>query len=976
MVGRLSRAFAAFCLVLTVAGVTGQAATRPAVAAPRAALATSVPTGRFHSLPPRTVGTVHLGANQSKQIRLAGKAGLPASNLLAASVTLRITKTGGPTRSRPMQAPSSPACRASPPRDSKPRRSPSFRSPPTGRSRLWNGAHAATVRIQTTGWFSSATVPDSDTSGLFTRLAGYKLASKKLKPGATTTVHVLGAHDVADAAISSILLRLRTTSAGIGAVGIGPTTAVAANADSLAYAAGHDTDLAVSRIVKGAVTLHNDGKKTVTVAVAAVGQFSSGADQYGFGDGLIVVDPVSVVSAAIGTAGSDVQTAGIGDVPSATTSSPPSLTLVRASASGATAIGGLMTDPTGSPSSGVEVLDHRKGGVAAGMLVVQPGQGDTSTFAEEHGQADVAAEAYGYFAGGTVIAAGFHRIDAGTAADITAVDATSVTFSGVPAALADIQVGDVFAGVSSVLAPDGLLRKVTGVTTPGGNLVLQTDPASLADVYQQGHLSIGLKTKTPVAKAAKAAKANAATAAARSGAGAPALVGFPGCGISGYAIGVTLSCAAEQATPSADVRVGASITADLQLSFNFGHDDWLYVRESATAAASVSVTSTSGSTQVSLQAAWPEGPVGADPPPVPFCTVVIPEILVELGCHPEIEVEASGNLEGTLSAEAHASGTVTDSLDSQRDRFAVETSSTHGGSGDATGHVDAAVKVSVVPQVTWKIDESPLGLHVGVPISVNLEYDECTIAAFVSIDAEAGVEVEKFHVGVDRSVSSNIWSGNAYQIPLKNCVYWTGHLDYDGVVHVTSPTQTQKFHTSASGILRQPHGIHDSSGNYLVPLTGSGALTLKDTITCGFNPQQIVINEYDYNWSGNVTYLGQTPDLSVGRVAGDWLFTMPSIGTNDLGTPGERTIHGWQSDLLGLCTQYDDGPYEYTEKQWQFTFAGADMCGTSLVCSQFKIHAPYGVMHSAGTRTVHPDGQSTFTFGWSLDKHCTIAKRC
>ena len=40
----------------------------------------------------------------------------------------------------------------------------------------------------------------------------------------------------------------------------------------------------------------------------------------------------------------------------------------------------------------------------------------------------------------------------------------------------------------TALAPDGFLRRVTSVSTPGGQVVVQTEPATLEDAIEQGEI--------------------------------------------------------------------------------------------------------------------------------------------------------------------------------------------------------------------------------------------------------------------------------------------------------------------------------------------------------------------------------------------------------------------------------------------------------------------------------------------------------
>lgn len=74
--------------------------------------------------------------------------------------------------------------------------------------------------------------------------------------------------------------------------------------------------------------------------------------------------------------------------------------------------------------------------------------------------------------------------------DAVSVDKSTVTFSASTPELDFMEAGDIIAiGITSE-TPEGLLRKVTSISTSGGSVILQTGPASLEEAITNGSLDI------------------------------------------------------------------------------------------------------------------------------------------------------------------------------------------------------------------------------------------------------------------------------------------------------------------------------------------------------------------------------------------------------------------------------------------------------------------------------------------------------
>jgi len=77
-----------------------------------------------------------------------------------------------------------------------------------------------------------------------------------------------------------------------------------------------------------------------------------------------------------------------------------------------------------------------------------------------------------------------------TTAELLSVssDGVTYTFDTMTAALAAVAPGEIIVATPSAAAPNGFLRRVTAINTTGGDVVVQTQPATLEDAIQQGEV--------------------------------------------------------------------------------------------------------------------------------------------------------------------------------------------------------------------------------------------------------------------------------------------------------------------------------------------------------------------------------------------------------------------------------------------------------------------------------------------------------
>ena len=69
-------------------------------------------------------------------------------------------------------------------------------------------------------------------------------------------------------------------------------------------------------------------------------------------------------------------------------------------------------------------------------------------------------------------------------------DGSTYTFSQTTQELSELAPGQVIVGEAGPTAPDGFLRKVESVSNNGGEVIVQTQPATLEDAVQQGEISV------------------------------------------------------------------------------------------------------------------------------------------------------------------------------------------------------------------------------------------------------------------------------------------------------------------------------------------------------------------------------------------------------------------------------------------------------------------------------------------------------
>ncbi|MEP6651563.1 MAG: hypothetical protein ABJA74_16860, partial [Lapillicoccus sp.] len=769
-------------LPLLLPGLTpGAVAALPAGSA---ATSTRPPTparGHFHPLaaPARVVSTATgtgiasrpVPAGAERTLAIGGHAGVPATGVEAVAVTLTAVRPAGATRLWAAAGRSKPDVWSLATAGATTSAYAVLPVSSTGVAHLWNGPHATDLTVDVTGWFSSAS--ETGNAGLFNRLASRQVNVFTLRSGATKTVAMAGVEDVPVVGAKALLLRVHAIgAAGSGGITLAPTKAATKPVTSLAYTAGDSSDLVTAKLGStGSVVVRNAGPKRVTVAIDALGWFTDGLQNKQFGDVLHLSSSPGKVLDAVPVNHSGVTTAvtAVRGVPAETTTSPPSLVLLRMAAEDPTSPGAVTVDPAGATPEHLPALATRSNRPSAGLAFAPPGSTGAARVGTFAGSATVSAEAFAWFAGAVVVAAGTQVVTGALAAAVQTVTTDSVTFTGQPDALATLAVGDVLVAGVTPTTPFGLLRKAASIDRSGADLVVSTTNASLADTVIQGSLSAGGSGVPPAASTAAAVRpAAASTQAATTAAD---------CNTSGSLLfgGMTLACSHSFGPGASEwlVQTDASATAAMGVDVSIGWGTPPKVQATTTLDVSGSTSATiDAHLHADLDQTYPMGkktwaPIDFQLGPIPV--VIVPET--------DAQLHVTGTVEETLNgivSYSAALGVVCDSSGG--------CSRTHSGGGSASGSYQhtfgANVKAAFEPKIAALLYDVA-GLTATLSPYVEAKADSCTLTFLSGIDLAVGIELAPFGETLTSAQAAiPLVQTTLAEVPLQNCAIWSGSFHF------------------------------------------------------------------------------------------------------------------------------------------------------------------------------------------------------
>lgn len=99
-------------------------------------------------------------------------------------------------------------------------------------------------------------------------------------------------------------------------------------------------------------------------------------------------------------------------------------------------------------------------------------------------------EVYATSAVDTTLSPNAKAIDAATTQNLSSMSAGTLVFSGTTPYIDALKPGDVILGGVTATTPQGLLRKVTNIAINGSQITVETSPASLEDVIENGEFII------------------------------------------------------------------------------------------------------------------------------------------------------------------------------------------------------------------------------------------------------------------------------------------------------------------------------------------------------------------------------------------------------------------------------------------------------------------------------------------------------
>jgi hypothetical protein len=920
-------------------------------------------TGRFHALarPTRVVSDRAVGAHARKTFHLGGHHGLPGSGLRALAVTLEVDgpKGGtevyaGPGTHRP----------AAPSVVTNGKAASSLAIVPvtsTGALSVWAGRRGAAVTLTVTGWFSSRA--ESGSAGLFNRLANREVSSLHLGGAKHAAVEVAGHEDVPATGAAALLVRVTVRDAVRGGLlGLGPTAKGAGAARSLQYAPGTTSDLAVVRLEAGRLALDNGGPKGVSVSLTAVGWFTSGHDAAQFGDGLQVARPQRVAKARhVGTGGLALTTAGIGSIPGATSPRPTSLVLWRSSLLAPSRNATVSVDPASASRSHIPARTVQRGRGSAGLVLTAADATNRSVVYSSAGSVTLTAEAYAWFAGSVVIADGTRVLAGTTLSAVSSVDPDQVTFTGHPAALADLAPGNVLVAGVSGATPVGLLRSVDSVDASGTDTVVATSAASLTDVVLQGSLSAGTASGPPtLTKPTPRLDRRSATGSCD--AGGSLLFGGLHLGCSGsFGDGVW--------TVGVDAQASASLGLDVSIGFALPPSIDVTTTMDVSASASATFTATAAA---DLDESYPLGERTLEPiefPIGPVPIVIVPKV--------DAQLHVTGHLEATLAARAEYSAGLTAECSTDG---GCSVSDHNGGSGSGSYQADleANAKAAFEPKVEALLYDVA-GVTATMSPYVGADADSCVLTLKSGVDLDLGVELTVLDETVaSASVSIPLVESTLARVVLRNCAVWSGDLSFRAHYNVAGSSGPDYSYThdgngSSSMHINDVGGDPPQYGYYSLSGSGSGVDKFTETDhICTADGYQT--NKDTYNWSGSVTDpVNGTPiSIQIQHGSGETWFLDQLSANGGAAAPADETSEAWSAPPPdGTCklTVTHTSDITWTQDVFQVFSEGETSAGSH----RLTFTVPAGSNTSSGTASFPQDGaMAAYTLTWNLTKTCLM----
>ena len=599
----------------------------------------------------------------------------------------------------------------------------------------------------------------------------------------------------------------------------------------------------------------------MTVTFDATGRFTNGSSSQQFGDVLRLSSASGeVLHATVTTSGVIPIVAGVRGIPSESTTAPPSLVLLRTIAANPTSTGALTVDPWGATPAGSPALATRASASVAGLVLAPPGPTNRARVAMRAGSAVVTAEAYAWFAGGIVVAAGTHILTGAAVTAVKTVLPDRVTFAGQPDALADLAVGDVVVAGVSAKTPVGLLRKVSAIDRTGTDLVVTTTDASLTDAVTQGALSAGT-TNASSFRGAPHGERRASTNTV-----ATPHAGETSCSIGGSLFfgGATVGCSHDFG-PGADewqvsLNSGATAAMGIDISIGWG----VPPKIDATTRLDVSTSTTASVTahlHADLDESYPMGkkqwaPIDIQLGPVPV--VIVPEA--------EASLHVTGTVEETLSGIATFGASL--GVICEAGGSCATTNDSGGSAGGSYQHTfHANVKAAFEPKISALLYDVA-GLTATLSPYVSADADACTLTFKSGVDLVVGIALAPLGETIaEANATIPLVETTLAKMALRNCAIWSGSFNFSAHMNYVSGTYTRDVNTSSSMSIDPVGDVPPQYDIYPMSGSGSGADIQHDIWDCGHPPSPHQTDDI-VNWAGDITVGGTQLDVYIADAGG------------------------------------------------------------------------------------------------------------
>lgn len=341
------------------------------------------------------------------------------------------------------------------------------------------------------------------------RIFDSRTLEEPVGPAESISVPVVGAEVPSSA--SAVMLNVTATQPTAPShVTVWPTGSTRPVASSLNFVQGQTVpNRVIARVGEnGSVDFYN-AVGSVHLVVDVAGYFVGDANSPTDGSDLHAVLPARIADTRQGTGVRQgtvppkgtlrVPVAGIGNVPAADSSAPPAAVVANITVTQPTNDSYLTAYPSGAERPLASDLNFAARQTVANHAVVALGEDGSFDLYNAAGDAHVVVDILGYFVGQVRLADEVVVLTAEEREAIAAVTPEAVEFSSTPGELSELTAGHVLVSDVADAAPSGFLRRVVSVSDTGVGVVVQTEPAALADVLAQGAAEVAIPLKEAAA---------------------------------------------------------------------------------------------------------------------------------------------------------------------------------------------------------------------------------------------------------------------------------------------------------------------------------------------------------------------------------------------------------------------------------------------------------------------------------------------